>query len=48
VSAQVCVEPTSYMEALLSPQRTEWQLAMPIELDSLTSNETWDLAALPA
>jgi hypothetical protein len=48
VSASVCVEPASYMEALISPQCTEWQQPMQLEFASLTSNMTWDLVALPA
>jgi hypothetical protein len=37
VSANVCVEPASNMEAVISPQCTEWQRAMLPEFDSLTS-----------
>jgi hypothetical protein len=48
VSASVCVEPTSYKAALVSPQSAEWQTAMQLEFDSLTSNQTWDLVPLPA
>jgi hypothetical protein len=48
VSASVCVEPTSYKAALVSPQSAEWQKAMQLEFDSLTSNQTWDLVLLPA
>jgi hypothetical protein len=48
VSASVCVEPASYKAALASPQSAEWQHAMQLEFDSLTSNHTWDLAPLPA
>jgi hypothetical protein len=38
VSASVCVEPTSYHATLVSPKSTEWQKAMQLEYDSLTSN----------
>jgi hypothetical protein len=48
VSTSVCVEPTSYHAALVSPQSAEWQKAMQPEFDSLTSNQTWDLVPLPA
>jgi hypothetical protein len=47
VSASVCVEPTSYQAALVSPQSAEWQKAMQLEFDSLTSNQTWDLVPMP-
>jgi hypothetical protein len=48
VSASVCVEPTSYQAALVSPESSEWKQAMQLEFDSLTSNHTWDLVPLPA
>jgi hypothetical protein len=48
VSASVCVEPTSHKAVLVSPQSAEWQTAMQLEFDSLTSNQTWDLVPLPA
>jgi hypothetical protein len=48
VSASVCVEPTSYKDALVSPQSAEWTTAMHVEFDSSTSNQTWDLVPLPA
>jgi hypothetical protein len=48
VLASVCVEPTSYKAALVSPQSAEWKTAMQLEFDSLTSNQTWDLVPLPA
>jgi hypothetical protein len=47
VSASVCVEPTSHHAALVSPHSAEWQKAMQLEFDSLTSNHTWDLVPLP-
>jgi hypothetical protein len=40
VSTSVCVEPTSYKAALVSPHSAEWQKAMQLEFDSLTSNQT--------
>jgi hypothetical protein len=40
VSASVCVEPTSYKDALVSPQSAEWMTAMQLEFDSLTLNHT--------
>jgi hypothetical protein len=48
LSASICVEPTSYKDALVSPQSAEWKKAMQLEFDSLTSNHTWDLVPLPA
>jgi glutathionyl-hydroquinone reductase len=47
VSASVCVEPASYKDALVSQESAEWQHAMQLEFDSLTSNQTWDLVPLP-
>jgi hypothetical protein len=47
MSASVCVEPTSYKDALVIPQSAEWKTAMQLEFDSLTSNQTWDLFPLP-
>ena len=40
-------EPTSFEEALASPQASEWQAAMDEEVASLHSNHTWDLEELP-
>jgi hypothetical protein len=48
VSASVCVDPSSYKAALVSPQFVEWQHAMQLEFDSLTSNQIWNLIPLPA
>jgi hypothetical protein len=47
VSASICVEPTSYKDALVGPQSAEWKTAMQLEFDSLTSNQTWDLVPPP-
>ncbi|XP_039115486.1 uncharacterized protein LOC120250711 [Dioscorea cayenensis subsp. rotundata] len=38
-------DPTEYMEAVKSK---EWQDAMNLEMDSITSNNTWELCELPA
>lgn len=38
-------EPSSYHEAISDPR---WKVAMDLELASLESNHTWDLATLPA
>ena len=40
-------EPTSYVEALESPNDKEWMDAMRDELDSMAKNEVWDLVDLP-
>lgn len=40
-------EPTSYEEALASPQRQQWIQAMKEEFDSLKLNDTWELTQLP-
>jgi hypothetical protein len=48
VSASICIEPTSYKDALVSPQSAEWKTAMQLEFDYLTSSQTWDLVPLPA
>jgi hypothetical protein len=47
VSASVCVEPTPYQAALVSPVSADWQKAMLLELDSMTTNHTWGLIPLP-
>jgi hypothetical protein len=48
VSASLCVEPASYQATLVNLHSTEWQKAMQLEFDSLTSNQTWELVPLPA
>lgn len=41
-------EPKTFKEAMASSQRNQWKQAMAEELDSINSNETWDLVDLPA
>jgi hypothetical protein len=41
------VEPQSINEALKSPEKDEWKIAMNREYDSLMLNETWDIVSLP-
>jgi hypothetical protein len=40
-------EPTTYEEAILSPHREQWQLAMREEFDSLIETGTWTLEDAP-
>ena len=40
-------EPASFKDALASPDRAEWQNAMEKELESLQTNDVWDLVELP-
>ena len=40
-------EPTSYVEAIDSPNHKEWMDAMRDELDSMARNEVWELVDLP-
>jgi len=40
-------EPTSYVEAIDSPNHNEWMDARRDELDSVTRNKAWELVDLP-
>ena len=40
-------DPTSFSEAMSSPQREKWIKAMEEELSSICDNNTWDLVDLP-
>ena len=40
-------EPTSVKEALVSPDKVKWTIAMEKEMESLHSNDAWDLVELP-
>ena len=40
-------EPTSYVEAVDSPNNKEWMDAMKDELESMARNKVWDLVDLP-
>lgn len=40
-------EPSTYQQAIASPNATEWMLAMQQEIDSLHRNNTWTLVPLP-
>ena len=39
--------PTTYVEAISSPQSEEWKKAMKEEVDALEENETFELQPLP-
>jgi hypothetical protein len=41
-------EPETYDEALQVENLTKWELAMKDEMDSLMTNQTWELTKLPA
>ena len=40
-------EPKTFREALTSPEKTKWVKAMENEMESLQSNEVWNLVELP-
>jgi hypothetical protein len=40
-------EPETYDEALKVENSTKWELAMKDEIDSLMTNQTWELKELP-
>ena len=40
-------EPESYDEAIQDRESVKWELAMKDEMDSLISNQTWQLIELP-
>lgn len=40
-------EPTSFKEAMSSPHSVEWMEAMKDEMDSMSTNEVWELVDLP-
>lgn len=40
-------EPTTYAEAMASPEAPQWRIAMERELESLKDQQTWDLVELP-
>ena len=41
-------EPSSYFEAISSPDALLWKEAIKIELDSILKNQTWELVDLPS
>lgn len=41
-------EPTSFKEAVTSPEKSKWTNAMKSEMKSLKDNDVWDLVELPA
>ncbi|KAK7575582.1 hypothetical protein V9T40_011868 [Parthenolecanium corni] len=45
--AEVCADPRSYAEAMTSPQRAKWELAIREELDSMKENCVWDIVDKP-
>jgi len=40
-------EPTSFQEAIDSPNSKEWMDAMRDEIDSMMRNQVWELVVLP-
>ena len=48
VNAAICDDPTSYREAMASPNSQNWKSATDAEMDSLIKNGTWELTDLPA
>ena len=42
------IEPNTYQEAIKSPYKEYWEKAMKKELNSLKSNNTWNLVKLPS
>ena len=42
-----CDEPSCYEDALSREDKKKWQNAMKNEMDSLLSNDTWELVPLP-
>lgn len=40
-------EPRSFREAMISPKKVEWKMAMEEEIRSLIENQTWELVVLP-
>lgn len=41
------VEPTTYEEAVMSPQSEKWEIAMHEELKSLDDRNTWEISNKP-
>ena len=41
-------EPSSYFEAISSPDALIWKKAIKVELDSILKNQTWELVDLPS
>ena len=47
VAADGVMEPTSYHEAIASPNESKWKEAMEAEMQSLERNDVWELVELP-
>src|SRR5579862_6178474 len=47
LAASELLEPTSYKEAIESPENLQWKIAMDEENAALSGNSTWVLTALP-
>ena len=47
ITTDLPTEPSTLKEALGSQEAAEWQEAMKMEMDSLHSNDVWDLVKLP-
>ena len=41
------VIPTSFEEAMISVYSFEWQEAMEVEMNSMNTNDVWDLEIIP-
>ena len=47
VNAVICDDPTSYQEAMASPNSDRWKTAADVEMNSILKNKTWELVDLP-
>jgi len=47
LSTSLQQEPTTYQQAILGPNANEWKESMMDEIQSIESNETWELCKLP-
>ena len=47
IAADGIEEPTSYQEAVASPNKSKWEEAMQAEMGSLQHNDVWELVELP-
>lgn len=48
MTAATCEEPSTFKEAMRSPDSELWKVAIREEMDSLNSHNTWDVVRLPA
>ena len=45
---QINNEPSTYLQAIQSPHRNQWELAMRAEIESIHNANTWTLVSLPS